>query len=105
MIDKRTSGILLHITSLPSASGIGDLGREAYKFANFLADARQSYWQVLPLNPTGTGPPVRYGVPGYSATVVPSTWISSLTGVGKPATCRSLYIPPTSCNSCIVTSW
>ncbi len=49
---KRGSGILLHITSLPSSFGIGDLGPGAYRFADFLAQAKQSYWQVLPLNPT-----------------------------------------------------
>jgi 4-alpha-glucanotransferase len=48
---KRGSGILLHITSLPSPHGIGDLGPTAYCFADALAQARQSYWQVLPLNP------------------------------------------------------
>ena len=48
----RGSGILLHITSLPSPFGIGDLGPQAYKFADFLFQAKQSYWQVLPLNPT-----------------------------------------------------
>ena len=54
MIKQRASGILLHITSLPSKYGIGDLGPEAYNFADFLADARQRYWQVLPLGPTST---------------------------------------------------
>lgn len=49
---KRGSGILLHITSLPSQYGIGDLGPSAYRFADYLASARQTYWQVLPLNPT-----------------------------------------------------
>ena len=48
---RRASGILLHITSLPSRYGIGDLGPQAYKFADFLAGAKQSYWQILPLNP------------------------------------------------------
>ncbi|MFC1783242.1 4-alpha-glucanotransferase [Planctomycetota bacterium] len=48
---KRKSGILLHITSLPSRYGIGDLGPDAYKFVDFLRRAKQSYWQVLPLNP------------------------------------------------------
>ena len=48
---KRSSGILLHITSLPSKYGVGDLGPSAYKFADFLAQAKQRYWQVLPLNP------------------------------------------------------
>jgi 4-alpha-glucanotransferase len=50
----RKSGILLHITSLPSAYGIGDLGPQAYKFADVLAQAKQSFWQILPLNPTDT---------------------------------------------------
>ncbi len=48
----RVSGILLHITSLPSRFGIGDLGPEAYRFANFLHRAGQRCWQVLPLCPT-----------------------------------------------------
>jgi 4-alpha-glucanotransferase len=48
----RGSGILLHITSLPSPYGIGDFGSEAYRFLDFLAEAKQSYWQILPLNPT-----------------------------------------------------
>ncbi len=49
---KRGSGILLHITSLPSPYGIGDLGSGAYRFVDFLAESKQSFWQVLPLNPT-----------------------------------------------------
>src|SRR5688500_3148477 len=52
---SRASGILLHPTSLPSNYGIGDLGAEAYKFIDFLALAKQTYWQVLPLGPTGYG--------------------------------------------------
>ena len=51
----RSSGILLHPTSLPSRSGIGDFGPEAFRFADFLADAGQKIWQVLPLTPTGYG--------------------------------------------------
>jgi 4-alpha-glucanotransferase len=45
----RASGILLHPTSLPGRFGIGDLGPEAYKFVDFLADTGQSLWQILPL--------------------------------------------------------
>jgi len=45
----RASGILLHPTSLPGPFGIGDLGQEAYKFVDFLADTGQSLWQILPL--------------------------------------------------------
>ena len=51
MITKRASGLLLHITSLPSKYGIGDLGPGACKFAEFLTRAKQRYWQMLPLNP------------------------------------------------------
>ncbi len=51
----RNSGILLPISSLPSRYGIGALGREAYQFANFLHDAGQKYWQLLPLGPTSYG--------------------------------------------------
>src|SRR5215210_1941284 len=51
----RSSGILLHPTSLPGPFGIGDLGPEAYKFVDFLLAAGQSLWQVLPLGPTGYG--------------------------------------------------
>ncbi len=51
----RASGILLHLTSLPGRFGIGDLGREAYQFADFLASTGQRLWQILPLGPTGYG--------------------------------------------------
>ncbi len=51
---RRGSGILLHLTSLPSHYGIGDLGPWAYQFADFLAESKQRYWQLLPLNPTST---------------------------------------------------
>jgi 4-alpha-glucanotransferase len=51
----RSSGILLHPTSFPSRFGIGDLGLEAYRFIDFLAESYQQYWQVLPLGPTGYG--------------------------------------------------
>ena len=52
---ERSSGLLLHIASLPSFGGIGDLGPAAYAFADFLAASKQRLWQVLPLGPTGYG--------------------------------------------------
>ncbi|HEY9857640.1 MAG TPA: 4-alpha-glucanotransferase [Stenomitos sp.] len=52
---KRSSGILLHPTSLPGPFGIGDLGPEAYAFIDRLAAMKQSCWQVLPLTPTSYG--------------------------------------------------
>lgn len=53
-MNERRSGILLHITSLPTPFGIGDLGPSAYHFADFLAASGQKIWQILPLNPSGT---------------------------------------------------
>ncbi|MGL5123167.1 MAG: 4-alpha-glucanotransferase [Fusobacteriaceae bacterium] len=52
---ERESGILVHISSLPSAYGIGDLGIKAYEFVDFLENAEQKLWQVLPIGPTGYG--------------------------------------------------
>jgi len=51
----RANGILLHPTSLPGKFGSGDFGSEAYKFVDFLEKAKQTYWQILPLGPTGYG--------------------------------------------------
>ena len=51
----RTSGVLMHITSLPSPGGIGSLGREAFEFADFLQASGFRIWQVLPVGPTGYG--------------------------------------------------
>ena len=62
-MERRGSGILLHITSLPSPYGIGDLGPGAYRFANFLTETNQSFWQILPLSMTCTD----YGNSPYSS--------------------------------------
>ena len=61
MSKQRLSGVLLHVTSLPSRGGVGDFGPAARAFVDFLAAARQRMWQVLPLSPTG------YGSSPYSA--------------------------------------
>jgi 4-alpha-glucanotransferase len=55
VIFPRRSGILLHVSSLPGGHGIGDLGKSAYEFLDFLAESGQKIWQVLPLSPTGYG--------------------------------------------------
>ncbi len=52
---RRSSGILMPVSALPSRHGIGTLGAEAYKFIDFLSESSQSYWQLLPLGPTGFG--------------------------------------------------
>ena len=52
MNKQRGSGLLMHISSLPSLFGIGDLGPQAYQFVDLLAKNKQRFWQILPLNPT-----------------------------------------------------
>ncbi|HEX6916237.1 MAG TPA: 4-alpha-glucanotransferase, partial [Chitinophagaceae bacterium] len=69
LVKERSAGILLHISSLPSPFGIGDLGPEARNFADFLYRAKQKYWQLLPLNPVEGGQ-------GYS----PYSAVSALAG-------------------------
>ncbi len=54
-ITSRSSGVLLHISSLPSKELIGDLGEAAYDFVDFLVNSGQTYWQILPINPVGYG--------------------------------------------------
>ncbi len=55
MLSERSSGILFHPSSLPSQGGIGDLGPAAYEFVDWLAAAKQTLWQILPLQPVGCG--------------------------------------------------
>ena len=52
---ERKSGILMHISSLPSEYGIGDFGKKAYEFVDFLNETGQKLWQILPMGPTGYG--------------------------------------------------
>ena len=52
---KRSSGVLMHITSLPGKFGIGTFGKSAYKFVDFLEETKQTYWQILPLTTTSYG--------------------------------------------------
>ena len=54
-LEQRASGVLLHLTSLPGPVGTGDLGPRAHAFIGFLAQAGQSWWQMLPIGPTGAG--------------------------------------------------
>src|SRR6185369_7791024 len=55
LFDVRSSGVLLHPTSLPGPHGSGDLGDTAHHFVDWLVSAGQSLWQMLPLNPAGAG--------------------------------------------------
>jgi len=60
---KRSSGLLMHITSLPGTYGVGTLGEEAYNFVDFLKQTSQRYWQTLPIGPTSSN----YGYSPYSS--------------------------------------
>ncbi|HTU42730.1 MAG TPA: 4-alpha-glucanotransferase [Candidatus Aquilonibacter sp.] len=53
--EYRASGLLLHVTSLPSPYGVGDLGSSAFSWIDRLHDASQAWWQSVPLGPTGYG--------------------------------------------------
>src|SRR5262245_43883961 len=55
VLSPRSAGLLLHPISLPGPYGIGDLGPEAFRWVDQLAGAKQTWWQILPLGPTGYG--------------------------------------------------
>ena len=81
---QRSSGVLLHISSLPSYGGIGDLGPAAHEFVAFLAAAKQHVWQVLPLCPTGYGNSPYAGSSAFAGNPFLDQPRSSLpTGVGS----------------------
>ena len=70
---KRTAGILLPITSLPSQYGIGGFTQSAYDFIDWLKEAGQSYWQILPLGPTSYGDSPYQSFSTF-AILISSTW-------------------------------
>ncbi|MDP1108773.1 4-alpha-glucanotransferase, partial [Klebsiella pneumoniae] len=61
-LNHRSSGVLLHITSLPGPHGMGDFGPDAYRFVDWLQSAGQSLWQLLPTTPIGPGDSPYQGV-------------------------------------------
>ena len=89
---ERSSGLLLHISSLPSYGGIGDFGPAAYAFADFLAAAKQRLWQVLPLSPTGYGNSPYAALPAFAGNpllislekLVEAGWIAADRIAGLP---------------------
>ncbi|WP_100340702.1 malto-oligosyltrehalose synthase [Mucilaginibacter auburnensis] len=97
----RGAGLLLHVTSLPSAFGVGDIGPQAHQFIDFLYNSGQQYWQMLPVNPVDKGA----GYSPYSATssiagntllispelMVTDGWLgkSDIEGINLPSTSRA----------------
>lgn len=84
----RQSGILLHISSLPSSFGIGDCGPEAYRFIDFLCEARQTCWQILPLNPTDAvnmhSPYSSFSAFGSNTLLISPEWLLKHKFISKP---------------------
>ena len=88
----RASGILLHVTSLPSPYGIGDLGSAAFSWIDSLHSAGQRWWQVLPLGPTGYGNSPYQSISSFAVNptlISPDSLISD--GLLKPADCRGRF--------------
>src|SRR6516165_9748533 len=90
----RASGVLLHITCLPSPYGIGDVGPTAFSWVDNLVRAGQSWWQVLPLGPTGYGnspyqSPSSFA--GNTLLISPERLIED--GLGRPDDCAGVSFP------------
>jgi 4-alpha-glucanotransferase len=90
--EYRTSGLLLHVTSLPSEYGIGDLGRSAFVWVDCLHEAGQQWWQALPLGPTGYGNSPYQAMSSFAGNamvVSPGSLISE--GLLKPTDCQGRF--------------
>src|SRR5947207_7036524 len=94
--EYRASGLLLHVSSLPSPYGIGDLGPEAFAWIDRLHDAGQRCWQALPLGPTGYGDSpyqLLSSFAGNSLIVSPQSLIAE--GLLDPTDCDRRFAPGT----------
>ena len=72
---KRQSGVLMHISSLPGAYGIGSFGQSAYDFVDFLVRTKQRYWQILPLGTTSYGDSPYQSFSAFAGNTILSTLI------------------------------
>ncbi len=89
---QRSSGILMHVTSLPGPHGCGDLGPEANRFVDLLADSGQSWWQMLPIGPPGRAP----GFSPYdsASAFAGSPWLVSLDALARQGLIAKADLPP-----------
>ena len=90
LLERRRCGILMSVFSLPSPYGIGSLGKAAFDFVDFLEEAGQSYWQILPLGPTG------YGDSPYQAY---STFAGNPYFIDLELLCQSGYLRKEECDA------
>ena len=87
--DYRASGVLLRVTSLPSPYGIGDVGAAALAWIDRLHEARQSWWQALPLGPTGYGDSPYQSLSSFAANILVSPdWLPRTGGMTCPRCSR-----------------
>src|SRR5215468_11995578 len=95
----RASGILLHVTSLPSPYGIGDVGPAAVAWIDRLHDAGQRWWQVLPLGPTGYGDSPYQGLSSFlgNPLLISPDWLIE-DELLRPADCAGAAFPSTAVN-------
>jgi 4-alpha-glucanotransferase len=94
--DYRASGVLLHVTSLPSPYGIGDVGPAALAWIDRLHDAGQTWWQALPLGPTGYGNSPYQSLSSFAGNgllVSPELLIED--GLLRPSDCEGHSFPTT----------
>src|SRR5260370_38079008 len=92
--EYRAAGLLLHVTSLPSPYGIGDLGPSAFSWVDRLHDAGQRWWQALPLGPTGYGNSPYQPLSSFAGNVLvisPDALIEN--GLLEARDCRNNSIP------------
>src|SRR5215475_3417399 len=91
----RGSGLLLHVTSLPSAYGIGDVGPAAIAWIDQLSDAGQTWWQALPLGPTGYGNSPYQALSSFAGNglLISPDWLIE-DGLLGPGDCAGLSFSP-----------
>jgi len=88
--DYRASGVLLHVTSLPSPYGIGDVGAAALAWIDRLHEVGQSWWQALPLGPTGYGDSPYQSLSSFAANILVSPdWLPRTGGMTCPRCSRA----------------
>src|SRR6266404_5503731 len=94
--EYRASGVLLHVTSLPSPYGIGDVGPVAFSWVDRLHDAGQSWWQALPLGPTGYGDSPYQALSSFAgnALLISPDWLIE-DGLVRASDCADHSFPPT----------
>src|ERR1700719_4861973 len=92
--EYRASGLLLHVTSLPSPFGIGDLGSSAYSWVDRLHDGGQRWWQSLPLGPTGYGNSPYQPMSSFAgnALLISPDWLIE-DELLRPGDCEHSYFP------------